>query len=388
MEGWLFQNGKIYRKGTFLPGDLLVCGSRIASCGGESEIPAGVKTVDVRGAYLVPGFLDVHTHGGMGIDVNHGTAEELIRLGAFFARHGTTGWLCSIMTDTREATLRQIRRSVEAMKSNGAKSSAGAALLGIHLEGPFLAAEYGGAMPPELLLEGDTALFREYQEAAEGNIRYLTVAPEIPGVTELVRQISEETTVAIGHSGAGYDAALACIAAGARACTHTFNAMRLFHQHEPAIMGAALESDIYCEAICDGRHLHPASVRLMLKCKGYERVIAVTDSISAAGLPDGMYQLGVNRVEVKNGDAKLAGKDVRAGSTLTQDQALRNLVTFTGEPPEKVLPLLTENPARLFGWENKGSLEPGKDADLVVLDRDLSIRATMVMGEMVYIKNI
>ncbi len=153
-------------------------------------------------------------------------------------------------------------------------------------------------------------------------------------------------------------------------------------------MGAVLESDIYCEAICDGRHLHPATVRMLLKAKGYDRVIAVTDSIMAAGLPDGDYKLGVNDIVVEDGDAKLADTGVRAGSTLTTGQALRNLVHFTGQPVERVLPLLTENPARMLGiFGRKGSLEPGKDADLVVLDKALQVKATYVGGRAVYVRD-
>ena len=161
--------------------------------------------------------------------------------------------------------------------------------------------------------------------------------------------------------------------------------MQLFHQHFPGLMGAALESDIWCEAICDGRHLHPGTVRMLLKCKGWNRVAAVTDSIMAAGLPDGRYMLGVNEVIVKDGDARLAVGDSRAGSTLTMHQALLNLMSFTGRPLEEVLPLLTENPAALLRLENrKGRIAPGLDADLVLLDESCEVVQTFVRGECVY----
>ena len=187
-------------------------------------------------------------------------------------------------------------------------------------------------------------------------------------------------TVAIGHSGADYETSMECIENGAMACTHTCNAMKLFHQHFPAIMGAVLESDVYCEAICDGRHLHPGSVRMMLKAKGYDRVVAVTDSIMASGLPDGSYKLGVNDVIVEEGDAKLPN-GVRAGSTLTTGTALKRLIEFTGASMEDVLPLLTMNPATLIGEEKRiGSLEVGKDADILILDDNYEIEATFVKG--------
>ena len=205
------------------------------------------------------------------------------------------------------------------------------------------------------------------------------------GVNQMIADISGEVTVAIGHSGADYDTACQAIANGARVCTHTFNAMGLFHQHRPGMMGAVLEHDVYCEAICDGRHLHPGSVRMLLACKGWDKVVAITDSIQAAGLPDGNYKLGVNDVVVVDGDAKLASTGVRAGSTLSQDTALRNLMAFTGRGAEDVLPLLTENPARLMGiFDRKGSIEAGKDADLVVLDEAWQVRRTVVGGKTVY----
>ena len=193
-----------------------------------------------------------------------------------------------------------------------------------------------------------------------------------------------QVTIAIGHSGADYETAIRAIDAGAASCTHTFNAMGLFHQHRPAIMGAVLERPVYCEAICDGRHLHPGSVRMLLACKGWDKVVAVTDSIQAAGLPDGHYKLGVNDVVVEDGDAKLASNGVRAGSTLTMAQALRNLMAFTGEGAETVSRLMTANPARLMGWAGKGELDVGKDADLVLLDGDYQVARTVVGGRTVY----
>ena len=192
--------------------------------------------------------------------------------------------------------------------------------------------------------------------------------------------------VAIGHSGADYDTAMAAIKNGAMAATHTGNAMKLLHQHFPAIWGAVLEDDdVYCEVICDGRHLHPGTVRLILKTKGLDRVVAVTDSIMAAGLPDGNYKLGVNDVVVIDGDAKLAEGGSRAGSTLTTGKALENLMAFTGLPVEDLIPLLTENPARLLGVDNRyGYIKEGLDASFVVLDEECKVAATFVKGKKVF----
>lgn len=381
MEQFVITNALVYTGHRFVPREVYVEEGRVAQLAEKVNAPAGCPRLDLGGKRLVPGFIDIHTHGAAGVDVNAATAAQLNgTIGHFFASQGTTGWLCSVLTDTPEQTLWCLDQAKAAMKEAGDWAQ----LLGVHLEGPFLASQYKGAMPEHLLQKGSAELFAKYEAAGEGAIRYMTVSPEVEGVPAMVRDIAARVKVAIGHSGAEYDTAMECIANGAVSATHTFNAMRLFHQHQPAIMGAVLESDVYCEAICDGRHLHPASVRLLLKCKGWDRVVAVTDSIMAAGLPDGNYKLGVNDVVVEDGDAKLASDGTRAGSTLTTGQALKNLVKFTGEGPEKVLPLLTENPADLLGLPRKGRIAPGCDADFVVLGEDLTVLRTIVGGRTVY----
>ncbi len=381
MEQFVITNALVYTGHRFVPREVYVEEGRVAQLAEKVNAPAGCPRLDLGGKRLVPGFIDIHTHGAAGVDVNAATAGQLNgTIGHFFASQGTTGWLCSVLTDTPEQTLWCLDQAKAAMKEEGDWAQ----LLGVHLEGPFLASQYKGAMPEHLLQKGSAELFAKYEAAGEGAIKYMTVSPEVEGVPAMVRDIAARVKVAIGHSGAEYDAAMECIANGAVSATHTFNAMRLFHQHQPAIMGAVLESDVYCEAICDGRHLHPASVRLLLKCKGWDRVVAVTDSIMAAGLPDGNYKLGVNDVVVEDGDAKLASDGTRAGSTLTTGQALKNLVKFTGEGPEKVLPLLTENPADLLGLPRKGRIAPGCDADFVVLGGDLTVLRTIVGGRTVY----
>ncbi len=286
------------------------------------------------------------------------------------------------MTDTKIQTLKIIKEAVKHQDAQKDGHENCADLLGIHLEGPFLSREYKGAMPEHLLISPDVELLKEYQQSAEGNIRYITVSPEVSGVPEAIGEITKlGMKVAIGHSGADYDTSWHCIRSGAVSATHTFNAMKLLHQHYPAIMGAVLESDVYCEAICDGRHLHPGTVRFLLKMKGMDKVIAITDSIMAAGLPDGEYMLGVNEVVVKEGDAKLKYGDSRAGSTLTTGQALKNLIFFTGKTLEEILPLLTINPAKMLGVDDRiGSLETGKDGDVVILDQTYSVVDTFVKG--------
>lgn len=366
--------------------DLLIEDGKIGKMDQSVEESAD-QVIDLTGKKLVPGFIDIHTHGAAGVDVNAAKPEDFEKICRFAASQGTTSWLGSVLTDTKKQTLWCINQ----YKGWKKLEHRGADLAGIHLEGPFLCAEYKGAMPEHLLMKPDMELLKEYQDAAEGAIRYITVSPEVEGIPEFVPYMkSLGMQVAIGHSGADYETARKAIANGAMAATHTGNAMKLLHQHFPAIWGAVLEDDeVYCEMICDGRHLHPGTVRLIIKTKGLDRVVAVTDSIMAAGLPDGEYKLGVNDVVVTDGDAKLISSGMRAGSTLTTQKALKNLIEFTGRPLADIIPMLTENPAKLIGiYDYTGSIEPGKNADLAVLNEQNHVVQTFVKGLECYKKEM
>ena len=380
MDKLLLKNGRVFTGGALEDVEVLVAGGRIAGIGEGLSCP-GALPVNLHGNILAPGFIDVHTHGGFGVDINAAGRAEYEKLSRFYASQGVTGFLASILTDTVEATERAIDAAVDFIEN----PIAGAKCLGIHLEGPFLCEKYKGAMPPELLREGDAELFRRYQKRARGHVRYMTVAPEVPGVIDMVSALRGSCTLAIGHSDADYETAISAIDAGVEGCTHTFNVMSLFHQHRPAVMGAVLERDVYCEAICDGRHLHPGTVRMLIKCKGWDRVVAITDAMQAAGLPDGAYKLGINDVTVTDGDAMITGTNIRAGSTLTLAQAVKNIARFTGAGPEKVLRLLTANPARFIGeFYRRGDIAVGKDADFAVLSPELDVLASCSGGEFVY----
>lgn len=374
----ILKNGNFYLSHSFVKGDMLVEDGIIREIMDVTEC-ADAGVCDLKGRTVVPGFIDIHTHGAVGVDVNAANADDYEKICRFFASQGTTAWLGSVLTDTREQTLWCIDQ-YKAWKQIPHK---GAELLGIHLEGPFLCAEYKGAMPEHLLKTPDMALLKEYQDSAEGDIRYITVSPEVEGIPEFIPYMkSLGMQVAIGHSGADYDTARKAIRGGAMGATHTGNAMKLLHQHFPAIWGAVLEDDeVFCEIICDGRHLHPGTVRFIIKMKGLDKVVAITDSIMAAGLPDGKYKLGVNDVVVVDGDAKLADGGSRAGSTLTTGQALKNVLAYTGRSLQEIIPIFTENPAKLIGvYDQMGSLTPGKEANLVVLDEENQVYQTFVKG--------
>ncbi len=374
------------------------------------------EIINAEGLLVLPGFIDLHTHGACGIDVNHADAEGLKQISRFFATQGVTGWQCSILTDTKEQTLRCIRQArqvIEAQARQGncdrheprdnrhgcdsrdnhdschsrdtqTSDGIGAQLLGIHLEGPCLSRDYAGAMPHHLLHDHvDIDLFCQYQEAAGGHITYVTLAPELPGAVEAIPKLNQlGIAVALGHSGASYEETMVALKAGACSATHLGNAMALFHQHRPSVFGALLASDAYCEAICDGIHLHPGAVNMFCKAKTSDKMIAVTDSIMAAGMADGIYQLGVNQVTVQDGDAKLAD-GTRAGSTLTMIQALRNIIQFTGLSLEEAAKWTSKNPAAMMGWR-KGQIASGFDADYVILSRDLQVIHTVIGGRLAY----
>ena len=333
---------------------------------------------------MLPGFIDIHTHGADRIDVNHITGwEDVDRLSRFYASHGVTSVLLSVMTDT-EDKMEELMTTLDKALSTPV---GGADVMGIHLEGPFLCQEYKGAMPPELIRKPDWPFLEKLVALSGGRVKYITLAPEVEGMMDLIDQIRSHTgiVVSMGHSAADYDTAIQAIEHGVTSATHLFNAMKLFHMHRPAISGASLERDeVYCEMISDGFHLHPATVRLILKTKGWDKVVCISDSIMATGLPAGTYKLGVNDVIVgDDGDAKLVD-GVRAGSTLTLDKAYRNLKVFTGADDWHLQRILATNQARLLGLADRGAIEEGLRADFCLVDENGRVVRTVVGGRTVW----
>lgn len=346
------------------------------------EQPNGVKRIEFADAVLAPAFLDIHIHGAAGHDVMEATPESLDAVSRFLATRGTGRFLATTVTAPMDATLRSLEGLAKRLKEAQEPEWVGARPLGIHLEGPFLSHAKRGVHPPEFLLSPDIAVFERMWEAAEGRIRLMTLAPELPGAEELAAHaVSRGVRVSLGHSNATAAETRPAISAGATSATHTFNAMRPLDHREPGILGTVLSTDsLYAELICDGIHVDPTLVPVWWRSKGADRAILVTDAMSAAGMPDGEYTLGGFPVMVANGRASANG--VLAGSVLTLDRAVKNFVAFTGAPVETVVPLVTRNPAAMTGLQDAaGHLRAGASADFVALGKDGQLLASFVGGE-------
>jgi N-acetylglucosamine-6-phosphate deacetylase len=278
-----------------------------------------------------------------------------------------------------DATLKSLHGLAKLM----GKDLKGARPVGIHIEGPFISHSKKGAHPEQDLQQPSVPLFDRMWEAAEGHIRLMTIAPELPGAIEVIeRAVSLGVRVSLGHSNAGMDDALRGIQAGATSATHTFNAMRRFDHRDPGILGVVLDrDDLFAEIICDGLHVHPAVVRMFWKEKGADRAILITDAMSATGMPDGSYKLGELDVRVKNGKC-IVGEDTLAGSTLTLDRGVRNFAEFTGVDMATAASLATRNPARMTGLDSQiGALQPGRTADITVLSPNGEVIETILRGQ-------
>jgi N-acetylglucosamine-6-phosphate deacetylase len=349
----------------------------------EREVPPGVRVVDFGDATLVPGFVDIHIHGGAGHDVMEAGPAGLAEVEQLLARHGVSGYFPTTVTAPLEQTwsaLDRLANAIERAQDSGSRGNR-AQPLGIHLEGPFLSHIRRGVHPPENLLLPTVQAFDRFWEAARGHIRLMTIAPELPGAREVIAEASERgVCVSLGHTDSDIDMARAAVAAGARHATHVFNAMRPLDHREPGVLGEVLtDSRLTADIIADGIHLDPAVIELFLKAKGPEAAVLITDAISATGMPDGRYRLGPLEVEVKNGRCEAGGK--LAGSVLTMDRAVRNVMRFAHWDLQQAVRLATLNPARVAGLAKRGKFEAGAAADIVVLSSQGEVRSTIIRGE-------
>ncbi|NLD43817.1 MAG: N-acetylglucosamine-6-phosphate deacetylase [Chloroflexi bacterium] len=378
----LFHGGPVCTRGGYLPrGWLQADGGRIAALG-EGDPPAGLagQRVNLAGRTLAPGFIDLHAHGAVGADTMDATPAALRAMARFYARHGVTGFLATTVT----SSLAGVLAALQNVSTTMAEGTGGAALLGAHVEGPFLDPGRLGAQDAAHVRAA--ALDELHPLLDTGVVRMLTLAPELPGAGALLEAATARgAVVSAGHTRATYEEMAAAAQRGLRHVTHLFNGMEPLHHRQPGVVGAALAmSGLTCELIADNIHVHPGALLLAWRAKGTDAIALVTDAMRGAGMPDGQYTLGGLGVTVQGGVARLASGNL-AGSTLTLERALANMMAATGLPLPEALPMATAVPARELGLlGRKGSLAVGLDADLIVLNADLQVDLTVVGGEIVY----
>ena len=359
--------------GTVEDGQVIVDGTRITG-----TAPENAQVIDVTGNWLVPGFVDLHNHGGGGASFTSGTPEDILQGIRTHLTHGTTTLVASTVTGDMDFLAQRAGLLSELAEQGD--------IAGIHFEGPFISPCRKGAHSEALLRDPDPAEVRKLIDAARGQARMVTLATELPGGLDSVRLLAEHGVIAaIGHTDASYEQTVEAIDAGATVATHLFNAMPPLGHREPGPIAALLEDErITVELINDGTHLHPAALQLAFRHARSARVAFITDAMDAAGFGDGRYMLGPLEVEVSEGVARLVEGGSIAGSTLTLDRAFKRAVTVDRLPVEDVVAAISANPARLLGMADRiGSLEPGKDADLVLLDHQFDLKGVMRRGEWV-----
>lgn len=383
-ERLLLRGARVVTPDTVLErGWIAVAAGRIESAGLGDPEPALLdhrQVLDVDGGTVLPGFIDVHVHGAVGHEVMDGTVCGLADMSAFFATHGVTSFLATTWTAGTEDTLTALRSVADAMAS----PSQGAALIGAHMEGPYLSPAKRGAHDLRTVRLPDLDEARRFLDS--GPVRLITLAPELARARELVDLcLSRAVRVSVGHTEATFDEVLTAASWGARHLTHTFNAMPAMHHRAPGPVGAAIMlPELLAELIADNHHVHPAVMRTFLRAKGADGIVLITDALRPTGLGDGEYSIGGQPASVADGVVRLAD-GTTAGSVLTMDRALRNLAAASGRSPEQLWRTASRNAAIAAGvGDRKGLIAPGMDADLVVINEAVEVLATIVGGRVVY----
>ena len=377
----LVRRGQVITPGQTLEDTALVIeGGRIAALLPDRQIaehPLGAQVIDARGLSVLPGLIDLHVHGGAGGDTMDATPRALHAMARFFLRHGVTTYLATTIT----ASPQDIRAAI-ANASGFSPAPDEAQPLGVHLEGPCLSAAYCGAQPVEWLRAPDPDEYLPWFDSPA--VRLMTIAPELPGAERCIRDgISRGLRFSAGHTAATYAQLQRAVDAGLSQSTHTFNGMLGLHHREPGTAGAVLVDDrISAEIIADGVHVHPAVIKLVVRAKGTGRTLLVTDAMRAAGLGDGVYDLGGQSITVAGGVARTASGGL-AGSTLTLNRAVFNVMHFAGLSLNQAVAMATTTPASILGLDGrKGVIRPGADADLILVDANLDVKAALVAGRL------
>ena len=348
----------------------------------ESGIPLNATHIDFGDCILAPGLIDIHIHGSAGHDVMHADEGARGRMEEFLARRGVTSYFPTTVAAPMDSTLRALANMADAIESAKHNTSR-AQPLGIHLEGPFLSHARRGVHQPDHLMQPSLAAFEKFWQASRGHIRVMTIAPELRGADEVIDQAARRgVCVSLGHTDADLAATKTAIAAGASHATHTFNAMRPLDHRAPGILGEVLtNASVTADIIADGIHVHPSIVKLFLQAKGESAAVLITDANAAAGMADGTYMLGLLKIEVKDGKCLSEGK--LAGSVLTLDRAVRNVMKFAQWNLQQAVRTASLNPATVVGEQKKGSIRAGADADLIALSPGGEVKATIVKGEVI-----
>ena len=370
-----FKNAMLYTEEfRFVPGAFSVEGGKFANVLAEPQADA----VDLHGAYVIPGLIDVHNHGNSGADFSDGDYNGLVKMAEYLARNGVTSFAPASMTlpyDVLDKAFATARRLADEAPEGAA------ALRGIQMEGPFFSEKKKGAQNGAYLRDPDFAAFSKLYHDCGGLVRIVDVAPELPGACEFIRQAKELCTVSIAHTDANYDEAHAAVEAGVTHLTHLFNAMPALHHRKPGVIGAAAEAEqVSAEIISDGQHIHPSAVRLAFRLFGAERMVLISDALRCCGMPDGEYELGGQAVFLKGGVARLADGTIAGSATNLYDCMLR-AISF-GIAREDAVRAATWNPARQIGClDVAGSIADGKRADFVVCDENLTRKAVWLAGK-------
>lgn len=365
-------NAKVFKDGVFTEGGIEF--DEVFQAVG-AEVTGGGDALDAEGAYIIPGLVDIHTHAAVGEDASDGKPEAMDKMGRYYAAKGVTSWLPTTMT-LKEPVLTKAMEAIRAYE----RPADGAKAVGIHLEGPFLSYAKRGAQNADNLHAPDAEMFHRLNEASGGLVRLVTVAPEEPGAVEFVREVSKVCTVSVGHTTADYKTAMAAYEAGATHATHLYNGMPSLHHREPGVIGAAFDAGATVELITDGFHIDGSVIRMTSKLFG-DKLCLISDSLRCAGMPDGDYELGGQPITMKDGKATLSGTDTLAGSSVHLMDAMKKCVEF-GLPLETAVTAATIAPAKAIRMDNEiGSIETGKKADFVVLDKDLNVKAVYIDGK-------
>lgn len=373
-------NGKIVTPDAVLTDhELIIDNGTISAIQPTSATTTEPQTIDAGGLWVAPGMIDVHVHGSDGHDTMDATPEALHTMARFFVRHGVTSFFATTTSAPADATQAAINNVVHSPQPQD-----GAQILGVHVEGPFLNTDFPGAQSPEALRPPNPDEYAAWFDS--GVVKLITLAPELDGALAMIDEgVARGIEFAIGHSGASYDEVVAAADHGTRQATHTYNGMLGLHHRNPGTLGGVLTEDrIYAQIIGDGVHVHPAMVKLLVRAKGPQRVILITDAVRAAGMPDGEYSLGDKRVTVRDGICRIANGSL-AGSTVTMDSVLRNVIDFAGLTLPEAIPMATAVPAAAMNLAGqKGVLASGADADIILLNADLRVCMTLVGGRTVY----